>query len=68
MKWILILLTLCSCTASFQPWPGVTKTELGQTNENIMSVAQAVQKLSQDVEALKTKMTDNKVTTSGKEK
>lgn len=46
-----LLLLLSGCTASFQPWPGVTRAEfqeaLRQRDANILAVAQAVAKMQQ---------------------
>lgn len=46
---IFLLIFLSGCTASFQPFPGVTQNQLAealkQRDDNILAIAQAVNKL-----------------------
>lgn len=40
---------MAGCTASFQPFPSVSRAEFQQTNENLVAVAQAVNKLNAQI-------------------
>ena len=45
-KIVLVMMLLTGCAASFQPFgPQVTKADFDQTNENVMAIAQALNKM-----------------------
>lgn len=46
MKKIMIVMCLFTgCTASFQPFPGVSKSDFDQTNQNVLAIAQVLNKM-----------------------
>lgn len=54
----ILVLGLAGCTASFQPFPSVSKAELAETNANVQTLAQAINQI-----AAKMKESENKKAT-----